>query len=67
MNGKRAKALRNSVVGTGKEYTKTFTKNTKVVKGENGEEDKYYGYTGKLKKTTHRYNYQEAKKLYYRT
>jgi hypothetical protein len=64
MNGKRAKALRRSVEGTDSEYTKTFTKNTRVVKGEYGAEDTYYGYTGKLKKDTHRFKYKEAKKIY---
>jgi hypothetical protein len=64
MNGKRAKALRKSVEGNDIAYTKTFTKNTRIVKGENGEPDAYYGYTGKLKKDTHRFKYKEAKKLY---
>ena len=64
MNGKRAKALRKSVEGTNIEYTKTFTRNTKIVKGENGEQDAFYGYTGKLKKDTHRFKYKEAKNLY---
>jgi hypothetical protein len=66
MNGKRAKALRKSVTGTDSEYTKTYTKNTKIVKGEDGQADIYYGYTSKLKKDTRRYKYQKAKKSYYR-
>ena len=63
MNGKVAKRLRASVIGTGTEYTKTYTNKTKIYKEEDGTL-KHYGYTAKLKKDTKRFNYKQAKKQY---